>query len=62
MLAGRCNDRLEPEGARKWFPCWDKPSDKATVDITTKVPGNVKLGSNGRLNDSTVTGDTVYYH
>jgi len=52
----------EPEGARKWFPCWDKPSDKATVDITAKVPGNVKLGSNGRLNDSTVTGDTIYYH
>ena len=24
----------EPEGARKWFPCWDKPSDKATVDMT----------------------------
>ncbi len=52
----------EPEGARKWFPCWDKPSDKATVDITVKVPANVKLGSNGRLNDSTVTGDTIYYH
>ncbi|HEY3250751.1 MAG TPA: M1 family aminopeptidase [Ignavibacteria bacterium] len=52
----------EPEGARKWFPCWDRPSDKATVDITAKVPGNVKLGSNGRLNDSTVTGDTIYYH
>jgi aminopeptidase N len=52
----------EPEGARKWFPCWDKPSDKATVDLTAKVPGNVKLGSNGRLNDSLVTGDTIYYH
>ncbi|MBZ0203750.1 MAG: T9SS type A sorting domain-containing protein [Ignavibacteria bacterium] len=52
----------EPEGARKWFPCWDKPSDKATVDITVKVPGNVKIGSNGRLNDSLVTGDTIYYH
>ena len=51
-----------PEGARKWFPCWDKPSDKATVDITLKVPSNVKIGSNGRLNDSTVTGDTTYYH
>ncbi|MCX6163963.1 MAG: M1 family aminopeptidase, partial [Ignavibacteriae bacterium] len=51
-----------PEGARKWFPCWDKPSDKATVDITTKVPMTVRLGSNGRLADSTVTGDTIYYH
>ncbi len=51
-----------PEGARKWFPCWDKPSDKATVDLTIKVPANVKIGSNGRLNDSTLTGDTLYYH
>jgi aminopeptidase N len=51
----------EPEGARKWFPCWDKPSDKATVDITLKVPLNVKIGSNGRLADSTITGDTIYY-
>ncbi len=51
-----------PEGARKWFPCWDKPSDKATVDITLKVPANAKIGSNGRLNDSTITGDTAYYH
>lgn len=52
----------EPEGARKWFPCWDKPGDKATVDLTIKVPANAKLGSNGRLNDSTLTGDTLYYH
>ena len=41
----------EPEGARGWFPCWDKPSDKATVDLTAKTPANVKLGSNGRLAD-----------
>jgi aminopeptidase N len=52
----------EPEGARKWYPCWDKPSDKATFDITVKVPLNVRLGSNGRLNDSLVTGDSLYYH
>jgi len=51
-----------PEGARKWFPCWDKPSDKSTVNITAKVPLNVRLGSNGKLADSTVTGDTIYYH
>jgi len=52
----------EPEGARKWFPCWDKPSDKATVDITVKVPSNVKIGSNGRLADSTASADTIWYH
>ncbi|MBP1653768.1 MAG: pepN, partial [Bacteroidetes bacterium] len=51
----------EPEGARKWFPCWDKPSDKATVDITAKVPASVKLGSNGRLADSVRSADTVTY-
>lgn len=52
----------EPEGARKWFPCWDKPSDKATVELRAKTPANVKLGSNGRLADSTRTADTIYYH
>jgi aminopeptidase N len=51
-----------PEGARKCFPCWDRPSDKATWDLTAKVPDTVRLGSNGRLADSTVTGDTIYYH
>lgn len=52
----------EPEGARKWFPCWDKPSDKATIDLTAKVPATVKLGSNGRLADSVKTADTIYYN
>ena len=51
-----------PEGARKWFPCWDKPSDKALFELTVKVPANAKLGSNGRLNDSTVVGDSLFYH
>jgi aminopeptidase N len=50
-----------PEGSRNWFPCWDKPSDKATLDLTAKVPANVKLGSNGLLQDSVLTGDTIYY-
>jgi aminopeptidase N len=51
-----------PEGARKWFPCWDRPSDKALLDLTAKVPLNVALGSNGRLADSLINGDTIYYH
>jgi aminopeptidase N len=50
-----------PEGARKWFPCWDRPSDKALFDLTAKVPLNVKLGSNGSLKDSLINGDTIYY-
>ncbi|MEZ4691931.1 MAG: hypothetical protein R3A12_17955 [Ignavibacteria bacterium] len=33
----------EPEGARNWFPCWDRPSDKATLDLTARVPTNVCL-------------------
>ena len=52
----------EPEGARKWFPCWDKPSDKALVDLTVKVPSIAKCGSNGALIDSTLNGDTLTYH
>ncbi|RPI13115.1 MAG: T9SS C-terminal target domain-containing protein [Ignavibacteriae bacterium] len=61
-ISGQVFTDCEPEGARSWFPCWDKPSDKATLDLTAKVPSSVKLGSNGRLNDSTLTGDTLYYH
>ncbi|CAN5561545.1 M1 family aminopeptidase [soil metagenome] len=52
----------EPEGARMWYPCWDRPFDKATLDLTAKTPGNVLLGSNGRLADSVKSGDTIYYH
>lgn len=52
----------EPEGARKWFPCYDKPSDKALTDITAKVPAGARLGSNGKLQDSIVDGTTITYH
>jgi len=51
-----------PEGARKWFPCWDRPSDKALWDFHVKVPLSVKLGSNGTLADSTINADTLIYH
>lgn len=61
-LNGNVYTDCEPEGARTWFPCWDKPSDKATTDITAKVPSNVLLGSNGRLQDSIRIADTIYYH
>jgi aminopeptidase N len=52
----------EPEGARGWFPCWDKPSDKALFDLKVKVPAAARLGSNGALVDSVISGDTLTYH
>lgn len=52
----------EPEKARNWWPSWDKPSDKATFELIAKTPASVKLGSNGRLADSTKIADTIYYH
>jgi aminopeptidase N len=52
----------EPEGARHWFPCWDKPYDKATMELTAKVRGNVKLGSNGKLKDTLRSGDSLWFH
>lgn len=51
-----------PEGARKVFPCWDRPADKAFTDITCKVPLSVRLGATGKLADSTVVSDTIWYH
>lgn len=52
----------EPEGARKWLPCYDSPSDKASFELIAGVPTHTLLGSNGILADSTVSGDTVNFH
>jgi aminopeptidase N len=51
-----------PEGARKWLPCWDRPSDKATWELNARVPLTVRLGSTGILADSTISADTLTYH
>uniref|UniRef100_A0A832G6T6 Aminopeptidase N n=1 Tax=Ignavibacterium album TaxID=591197 RepID=A0A832G6T6_9BACT len=51
-----------PQGARKWFPCFDHPSDKALFELKAKTPADVLLGSNGLLVDSTKIADTIYYN
>jgi len=51
-----------PEGARRWFPSVDHPSDKATFELIAKMPSSVKFGSNGRLADSVQIADTIYHH
>lgn len=50
-----------PQGARKWFPCFDHPSDKALFALKAKTPSDVLLGSNGLLVDSVKAADTVFY-
>jgi len=52
----------EPQRARRWFPCWDSPADKAQLEVWARVPSDVKLGSNGALVDSVFAGDTLTYH
>jgi len=41
----------EPTGARSWFPCDDRPSDKATFTTTVGVPTGATVASNGQLLD-----------
>ena len=39
----------EPEGARTWWPCKDRPDDKATVEMWWTVPGAWTATGNGVL-------------
>jgi aminopeptidase N len=52
----------EPEGARGWFPCKDRPSDKATYEGFITVPSGMKVASNGRLVDDTPDGNRRTFH
>ena len=41
--------RSFPDGARQWFPCWDHPNAKATLEVIATVPAGNRVLSNGRL-------------
>lgn len=41
----------EPTDARYWFPSYDIPSDKATVEMYVTVPDSMTVASNGSLID-----------
>lgn len=38
-----------PNGARHWFPCYDHPNDKATIEVIATVREAYKALSNGKL-------------
>jgi aminopeptidase N len=40
-----------PEDARRWFPCFDSPNDKASSEVTATVRAGWKVLSNGKLVD-----------
>ena len=62
-FAGTIFTDSPPEGARKWMPCWDRPSDKATWELSAIVKYPAKLASNGLLADKPRrSGDSVTYH
>ncbi|MFQ5797160.1 MAG: M1 family metallopeptidase [Bacteroidota bacterium] len=51
------------EDARYWYPCYDKPNDKATFETIIRVNNSKEVVSNGALMDVTVdakTGDRIY--
>ncbi|HQR37459.1 MAG TPA: M1 family aminopeptidase [Blastocatellia bacterium] len=52
----------EPEGARLWYPCKDRPSDKAQYEGFITVPTGYVVASNGRLVETTSAGSTTTYH
>lgn len=45
-----------PTGARHWFPCYDHPNDKATIEVIATVSEDYRALSNGKL--LSVTADT----
>ncbi len=39
----------QPHGAPSWFPCNDRPGDKASYSISISAPSGYRVVSNGRL-------------
>jgi aminopeptidase N len=48
-LGAMVSSLSEPEGARTWWPCKDRPDDKATVEEWWTVPGAWTATGNGVL-------------
>lgn len=51
----------EPYRAKRWYPCFDDPSDKALLDMKIKVPTGYKVIANGLKVDSIVLGNEVIH-
>ena len=47
----------QPDFAPAWWPCLDRPDDKAIVDMDVRVPSNLTAVSNGVLIGNILNGD-----
>ncbi|NNF56871.1 MAG: M1 family metallopeptidase, partial [Rhodothermaceae bacterium] len=47
----------QTEDNRRWYPTWDYPNDKATLDVTLTVPDSMQTFGNGTLVESTPAGE-----
>lgn len=52
----------QPVGAPTWFPCNDRPSDKARYDIRVTTEAAYRVVCNGRLAGSTARGGQRTWH
>jgi len=52
----------EPYDARWWFPCFDEPWDKATANVSCRVPAGIDAASNGTLTGIDTSGGFTVYH
>lgn len=48
-------------GAPYWFPCNDRPDDKATTELDVTVPAGLVVASNGTLVDTIESGDETTF-
>ena len=51
----------EPDGAKTWWPCKDRPDDKATVEERWTVPNTWTATGNGRLTATIPNGTKTQY-
>lgn len=49
----------QPNGARSWFPCNDRPDDKAPYRIAVTVPSPYTVVANGSLTSRTISASTT---
>ncbi|MFF0446464.1 M1 family metallopeptidase [Streptomyces sp. NPDC004609] len=49
----------QPHGARSWFPCNDRPGDKAAYRIAVTAPSPYTVVANGRLVSRTISASTT---